>query len=166
MVRSLYSILHLILLGLTFGATLALATPNTFDQKFNDLQKDMSTAQVKVLLGPPDLREAKDDKEVWHYNVNGGRRIAFDHNKVTEFGKDEGQPLPPTAAITPVPSPTISSNLEIGEDCLKDAQCKSRNCHFHTCSGLNNCSVPLGHVCGSDADCCGGKCDFQICKKR
>jgi len=138
-----------------------LAFADSFDQKFNTLERGMARAQVKTLLGPPDLREAKGTTETWHYSQNEGRQVIFDEGKVTEFGK-ERPAAGPTPTLGPTPIPHI---LGIGEDCKKDIECQSENCHFGRCSGKNNCSVPLGKTCATDSDCCDGRCDFQKCKK-
>jgi len=140
----------------------AFAAPTAFDQKFNTLEKGMGPAQVKALLGPPDLREAKGTTETWHYYQNEGRQVIFDGGKVTEFGKEQPAP-PPTPTLGPTAVPHI---LRIGDECKKNLECQSDNCHFGRCSGKNNCSVPAGQQCATDNDCCDGRCDFQKCKKR
>jgi hypothetical protein len=63
-------ILLSVLVTLLLVVSLAHAEPTPFDQKFNQLQKNMKVDQVKALLGPPDLREVKEYKEIWHYSVN------------------------------------------------------------------------------------------------
>ena len=133
--------------------------PNSFDQKFNTLQKSMALPDVKNLLGPPDLRELKGDLETWHYNQNGGRIVIFDKSGIVEFGREQN----PSVSQTPVEP--ILVNLDIGQACKEDKQCTSQNCHFHICSGKNNCAVPIGKICAVNSDCCTGLCDFGKCKK-
>jgi len=145
--------------------SLAHGEPTPFDRKFNELQRDMRTEQVKSLLGPPDLREVKDEKEIWHYNSGDGRRVVFVNGKLAEFAIDQKAQLSAVPAPTPTPIPP-PVDLEIGADCKSDNECKLKNCHFHQCAGRNNCTVPVGKVCATDAQCCSGNCDFQICKKR
>ncbi len=154
---------NFLLLSLAFLILLSLrltAAPNAFDEKFNSLERNMTPTQVKTLLGPPDLREVKDDQELWHYAVNNGRRLIFKNGKLTEFGMDV-----PAQAPTPTPTPP-PHDLTIGSSCKNDKECKSDNCHFGTCSGSTNCSATLGHICATDADCCEGRCDFQFCRKK
>jgi hypothetical protein len=153
---------RLAVVALFLISTFAFAAPTVFDHKFNQLQKDMQIDLVKALLGAPDLREIKDQKEIWHFNENGGRRVIFSNGKLVEFGLDDKGPALVTA---PVATPT-PFDLSIGQDCKVDAECKLKNCHFHQCAGTNNCTVPIGSVCANDDQCCSGKCDFQICKSK
>ncbi len=125
----------------------------------------MSAPQVKDLLGAPDLRELKGEKETWHYSQEGGLQTVFESGKLVEFGRDE--PQKQMVIGTPAPTPPLPVHiLKIGDECHKDVECQSDNCHFHLCSGKNNCSVPVGKTCGTDSDCCEGRCDFQKCRIR
>ena len=145
-----------------------------FDSQFNQLQTHMTFDQVKQLLGPPDLREVKPKTpetsisagvliETWHYIREDGRVVLFEGGQVTSFGRDNGVS---STVDRGDGAKVIVTPRAIGETCRVDSECIEQNCHFHICSGKNNCQVPVGAVCATNQDCCGGFCDFNICKKR
>ena len=143
----------------------------------------MTFDQVKQLLGPPDLREVKPKTqapaaptdapvdapmvESWHYFKDDGRLVLFEGGQVVSFGRDDGKSGGDALAASGAEGVGSSSGPRpIGESCRLDKDCLGKNCHFHVCSGPNNCQVPVGGVCANNQDCCGGFCDFSICKQR
>ncbi len=156
-------LIALCLLGACFSCTApnAKVTPS-FDSKFNELAAQMTTDEVKKLLGPASLRELKDGIETWHYeNIGEGsfpKYVQFKSGAVTGFGKEETSPSKSDQPSLP------SNNREIGQSCKDDVECQSRNCHFNKCSGKDNCNVDLGKICATNHDCCSHFCDFNICR--
>lgn len=133
-----------------------------FDQKFNQLELGQTTDQVQTLLGPAVLREVKDGKEIWHYQLDDPRDVEFKDKKVVAFFR--GTPVNTTGPATGTPA--LTAPKKIGEDCEANKDCQSLNCHFKTCSGSNNCSKNIGDRCATDRECCSGFCDFAVCKKK
>lgn len=176
MFQRLFVLSVLVLMGACSSQEPVKATP--FNVSFNQLQLDMTIDQVQKLLGPPDLREVKPaapsarvNLETWHYNNQDGgppgtmagsaaRQVVFDGGHVVSFGRD----VVAAPAAGPNDSSVDPASRAIGEECKYDRDCKEHNCHFHICSGKNNCQVQLGGVCAINMDCCVGRCDFGHCR--
>lgn len=140
-----------------------------FDSHFNKLEVGMSKTEVKNLLGEPVLREARNTHETWHFEPK--REVGFENGKVISFGVDSSeapvslpQTMPATTATTAAAASMITG-LGIGETCTENKQCFGDNCHFHICSGRNNCQLKLGAVCATDENCCTGRCSLGTCTK-
>ena len=161
---------HTLTLGFIFLAIGACSSTSpqspSFDKNFNQIYAEMPQSQVEQLLGAPLLKELQDGTETWHYSQSGGRRVHFREKKVIGYGAEPPK-LVSVPAATPQGSPaSVVVDRALGEACDVDGECQSGNCHFHKCSGKNNCHVREGGVCAKDSQCCTGFCDFQICRKR
>src|SRR5579885_1520278 len=87
------------------GALLHAQTPTRWQKHFNSLEIGMSAGKVQTLLGMPDLRDANDQLEIWHYQKDS-RYVELKQKKVSAFGV--GSPHLPMIQAHGVPAEAAS----------------------------------------------------------